>query len=167
MQVPDPPKAVRPTRATPAKKRPQVDQAQKRREEIAALQEQVSGLQRELLEKEEALRSAENLISRTSSANEAVDGLRSQLSEKELLIQSAGSELHGTKVNYNLFNFSFALRSFNILLPLELFHSRKHLPNYCIIVFIISRRLFSTLLYSFNIFTLSYFNTLMGQIQQL
>ncbi|XP_039795602.1 protein MICROTUBULE BINDING PROTEIN 2C-like isoform X2 [Panicum virgatum] len=97
-KVPDPPKAVRPTRATPAKKRPQVDQAQKRREEIAALQEHVSGLQRELLEKEEALRSAENLISRTSSANEAVDGLRSQLSEKELLIQSAGSELHGTKI---------------------------------------------------------------------
>jgi chromosome segregation ATPase len=76
-----------------------VDQAQKRREEIAALQEQVSGLQRQLFEKEEALRSAENLISRTSSANEAVDGLRSQLSEKELLIQCAGSELHGTKVN--------------------------------------------------------------------
>ncbi|OEL13358.1 hypothetical protein BAE44_0025624 [Dichanthelium oligosanthes] len=97
-KVPDPPKAVRPTRATPAKKRPQVDQAQKRREEIAALQEQVSGLQRKLLEKDEALRSAENLLTRFSAANEAVDGLRSQLSDKDLLIENTGSELHGTKI---------------------------------------------------------------------
>lgn len=99
MQVPDLPKAVRPTRATPVKKRPQVDQAQKRREEIAALQEQVSGLQTKLLEKEEALRSAENLVSRSSAVAEAVDGLRCQLSEKESLIENTGSELHGTKVD--------------------------------------------------------------------
>jgi len=75
-----------------------VDQAQKRREEIAALQEQLSGLQRKLHEKDEALRSAENLIGRITAANEAVDGLRSQLSEKELLIESTGSELHGAKI---------------------------------------------------------------------
>lgn len=99
VQVPDPPKAVRPSRATPAKKRPQVDQAQKRREEVAALQEQLNGLQSKLHEKDEALRSAENLIGRVTAANEAVDGLRSQLSEKELLIESTGSELHGAKVN--------------------------------------------------------------------
>ncbi|WVZ65289.1 hypothetical protein U9M48_014683 [Paspalum notatum var. saurae] len=97
-KVPDPPKAVRPTRAMPAKKQPQVDRAQKQKEEIAALQEQLNGLQRKLLEKDEALRSAENLISRTSAANEAVDGLRSQLSEKESLIESAGSELHSAKI---------------------------------------------------------------------
>ncbi|NP_001149293.1 TMV-MP30 binding protein 2C [Zea mays] len=97
-KVPDPPKAVRPSRATPAKKRPQVDQAQKRREEVAALQEQLNGLQSKLHEKDEALRSAENLIGRVTAANEAVDGLRSQLSEKELLIESTGSELHGAKI---------------------------------------------------------------------
>ncbi|XP_062193189.1 protein MICROTUBULE BINDING PROTEIN 2C-like [Phragmites australis] len=96
-KVPDP-KVVRTTRATPAKKRPQVDQAQKRREELAALQEQLSGLQRKLLEKDEALRSAENLIGRISAANEAVDELRGQLSEKESLIEYTGSELHGAKV---------------------------------------------------------------------
>jgi DNA repair exonuclease SbcCD ATPase subunit len=82
----------------PAKKRPQVDQAQKRREELAALQEQLSGLQKKLLEKDEALRSAENLIGRISAANEAVEELRGQLSEKESLIESTGSELHGAKV---------------------------------------------------------------------
>ncbi|XP_062198469.1 protein MICROTUBULE BINDING PROTEIN 2C-like [Phragmites australis] len=96
-KVPDP-KVARTIRATPAKKRPQVDQAQKRREELAALQEQLSGLQRKLLEKDEALRSAENLIGRISAANEAIDELRGQLSEKESLIESTGSELHGAKI---------------------------------------------------------------------
>jgi chromosome segregation ATPase len=96
-----------------------VDQAQKRREEIAALQEQLSGLQRKLHEKDEALRSAENLIGRITAANEAVDGLRSQLSEKELLIESTGSELHGAKVNLDLVNtFCSALHSLNILFSL-------------------------------------------------
>jgi DNA repair exonuclease SbcCD ATPase subunit len=98
VQVPDP-KVARTTRATPARKRPQVDQAQKRREELAALQEQLSGLQKKLLEKDEALRSAESLIGRISAANEAVEELRGQLSEKESLIESTGSELHGAKVN--------------------------------------------------------------------
>ncbi|KAK3130323.1 hypothetical protein QOZ80_6BG0491890 [Eleusine coracana subsp. coracana] len=96
-KVPDP-KVARTTRATPTKKRPQVDQAQKRREELAALQEQLSGLQKKLLEKDEALRSAENLIGRISAANEAVEELRGQLSEKESLIESTGSELHGAKI---------------------------------------------------------------------
>ncbi|GJM98514.1 hypothetical protein PR202_ga15535 [Eleusine coracana subsp. coracana] len=96
VQVPDP-KVARTTRATPTKKRPQVE-AQKRREELAALQEQLSGLQKKLLEKDEALRSAENLIGRISAANEAVEELRGQLSEKESLIESTGSELHGAKI---------------------------------------------------------------------
>ncbi|KAG8057117.1 hypothetical protein GUJ93_ZPchr0002g24291 [Zizania palustris] len=91
------PKFVKAARATPLKKRPQVDQAQKQREELAALQEQLSGLQKKLLEKDEALRSAEHLIRRISAANAAVDELRNQLSEKESLIESTGSELHGAK----------------------------------------------------------------------
>lgn len=92
------PKVVKTTRTTPAKKRQQPDQAQKQREELAALKEQLSGLQRKLLEKDEALRSAENLIGRNSAANAAVDELRGQLSEKESLIESTGSELHGAKI---------------------------------------------------------------------
>ncbi|XP_006660741.1 protein MICROTUBULE BINDING PROTEIN 2C-like [Oryza brachyantha] len=97
-KVPDP-KVVKPARrTTPVKKRPQVDQAQKQREELAALQEQLGGLQKKLLEKDEALRSAEHLISRISAANAAVDELRGQLSEKESLIESTGSELHGAKI---------------------------------------------------------------------
>ncbi|KAL5201499.1 hypothetical protein ABZP36_035853 [Zizania latifolia] len=92
------PKFVKAARTTPVKKRPQVDQAQKQREELAALQEQLSGLQKKLLEKDEALRSAEHLISRISAANAAVDELRGQLSEKESLIESTGSELHGAKI---------------------------------------------------------------------
>ncbi|BAF25376.1 protein MICROTUBULE BINDING PROTEIN 2C [Oryza sativa Japonica Group] len=97
-KVPDP-KVVKPARkTTPVKKRPQVDQAQKQREELAALQEQLSGLQKKLLEKDEALRSAEHLISRISAANAAVDELRGQLTEKESQIESTGSELHGAKI---------------------------------------------------------------------
>lgn len=99
VQVPEP-KVVKPTRTTPAKRRQQLDQAQKQREELAALQEQLNGLQGKLLEKDEALRSAENLIGRVSAANEAVDELRSQLNDKESLVESTGSELHGAKV-YN------------------------------------------------------------------
>uniref|UniRef100_A0A0E0ET53 Uncharacterized protein n=1 Tax=Oryza meridionalis TaxID=40149 RepID=A0A0E0ET53_9ORYZ len=97
-KVPDP-KVVKPARrTTPVKKRPQVDQAQKQREELAALQEQLSGLQKKLLEKDEALRSAEHLISRITAANAAVDELRGQLTEKESQIESTGSELHGAKI---------------------------------------------------------------------
>jgi len=95
-KVPEP-KVVKPTRTTPAKRRQQLDQAQKR-EELAALQEQLSGLQGKLLEKDEALRSAENLIGRISAANAAVDELRSQLSDKESLVESTGSELQDTKI---------------------------------------------------------------------
>ena len=97
VQVPES-QVVKPTRTTPAKRRQQLDQAQKQREELAALQEQLSGLQGKLLEKDEALRSAENLIGRISAANEAVDELRSQLSEKESVVESTGSELQDTKV---------------------------------------------------------------------
>ena len=97
VQVPEP-KVVKPARTTPAKRRQQLDQAQKQREELAALQEQLSGLQGKLLEKDEALRSAENLIGRISAANAAVDELRSQLSDKESLVESTGSELQDTKV---------------------------------------------------------------------
>ncbi|KAE8809192.1 hypothetical protein D1007_14237 [Hordeum vulgare] len=95
--VPEP-KVVKPTRTTPAKRRQQPDQGQKQREERAALQEQLSGLQDKLLEKDEALRSAENLIGRVSAANEAVDELRSQLNDKESLVESTGSELHCAKI---------------------------------------------------------------------
>lgn len=97
VQVPDP-KVVKPARTTPAKRRQQLDQAQKQREELAALQEQLSSLQGKLLEKDEALRSAENLIGRISEANLEVDELRSQLSDKESLVESTGSELQDTKV---------------------------------------------------------------------
>ncbi|KAM0868660.1 hypothetical protein ACQ4PT_041176 [Festuca glaucescens] len=96
-KVPEP-KAVKPTRTTPAKRQQQLDQAQKQREELAALQEQLGGLQGKLLEKDEALRSAENLIGRISAANAAVDELRSQLSDKESLVESTGSELQDTKI---------------------------------------------------------------------
>ncbi|KAK1631667.1 hypothetical protein QYE76_005982 [Lolium multiflorum] len=96
-KVPEP-KVVKPTRTTPAKRRQQLDQAQKQREELAALQEQLSGLQGKLLEKDDALRSAENLIGRISAANAAVDELRSQLSDKESLVESTGSELQDTKI---------------------------------------------------------------------
>lgn len=96
-KVPEP-KVAKPTRTTPVKRRQQLDQAQKQREELAALQEQLSGLQGKLLEKDGALRSAESLIGRISAANAAVDELRSQLSDKESLVESTGSELHGAKI---------------------------------------------------------------------
>ncbi|CAM0951841.1 unnamed protein product [Alopecurus aequalis] len=97
-KVPEPKVVKPPARTTPAKRRQQLDQAQKQREELAALQEQLSGLQGKLLEKDEALRSAENLIGRISEANVAVDELRNQLSDKESLVESTGSELQDTKI---------------------------------------------------------------------
>jgi hypothetical protein len=137
VQVPDP-KVARTTRAMPAKKRPQVDQAQKRREELAALQVQLSGLQKKLLEKDEALRSAENLIGRISAANEAVEELRGQLSEKESLIESTGSELHGAKVQRLSTVLHFALHTVVIIRSIRCFRSRKHHTCYCIVAFGIS-----------------------------
>jgi hypothetical protein len=75
----------------------------KPRDEMAVLREQIDELQKKLLEKEEALRSAENLVSEMNEAYSTIDELRRQTSEKEALIRFTNSQLQDAKViNYLL-----------------------------------------------------------------
>jgi hypothetical protein len=75
----------------------------KPRDEMAVLRDQIDELQKKLLEKEEALMSAENLVSEMNEAYSTIDELRRQAAEKEALIRSADSQLQDAKViNYLL-----------------------------------------------------------------
>jgi hypothetical protein len=70
--------------------------------DIGSLREQIDELQKELLEKEEALRSAENTVSEMNAVYSTIDELRRQVSEKEALIKYTNSQLHNVKVNFGL-----------------------------------------------------------------
>ncbi|CAM0914090.1 unnamed protein product [Alopecurus aequalis] len=66
--------------------------------EIGLLREQIEELQKQLLEKEEALRSAENTVSEMNAVYSTIDELRRQVAEKEALIKYANSQLQNVKV---------------------------------------------------------------------
>lgn len=68
---------------------------QKDREELAKLREQVDDLQKKLLEKDEALKSAENLMNQT---NTSLDDLRHQVVDQDSLIKSTNSQLYNAKI---------------------------------------------------------------------
>lgn len=70
--------------------------------ELTLLREQVENLQRLLLEKEEALRSAEDSVKQMHAACSSINELKQQLAEKETLIKSANAELCNTKVHLDL-----------------------------------------------------------------
>ncbi|CAN6207943.1 unnamed protein product [Urochloa humidicola] len=70
----------------------------KPKDEVAVLREQIDDLQRKLLEKEEALRSAESSVNEMNAAYATIDELRRQLAEKEALIRSTNSQLHDAKI---------------------------------------------------------------------
>jgi hypothetical protein len=72
----------------------------KEREELALLHGQVDELERKLVEKEEALKLAQNSIDQMSTVNEALEDVKHQLGEKELMVMSASSELNEAKVKY-------------------------------------------------------------------
>ncbi|XP_073010704.1 protein MICROTUBULE BINDING PROTEIN 2C isoform X2 [Typha latifolia] len=74
------------------------ENVQKDREELAMLREQINDLQNKLLEKDEALKSAENSINQMNAAYSMLDGLRHQVTEKDSLIKSTNSQLHNAKI---------------------------------------------------------------------
>lgn len=71
-------------------------------EEIVKLREQIDNLQQIILEKDEALRIAQNTVDEMSSIYATLNELRHRIGEKEALIQSTSSQLNNTKVRYSL-----------------------------------------------------------------
>uniref|UniRef100_A0A0D9WPA6 Uncharacterized protein n=1 Tax=Leersia perrieri TaxID=77586 RepID=A0A0D9WPA6_9ORYZ len=70
----------------------------KDKDEIVLLREQIEELQKMLLEKEEALKSAESSVSEMNTLYSTVDELRRQVAEKEAMIKSINSQLHNAKI---------------------------------------------------------------------
>lgn len=81
---------------------PGAENKPKDKDEIVLLREQVDELQKQLVEKEEALRSAKSTVSEMNVVHSTVDGLKRQVAEKEALIKYANSQLHNAKVNCRL-----------------------------------------------------------------
>uniref|UniRef100_A0A6V7QQU7 Protein MICROTUBULE BINDING PROTEIN 2C n=1 Tax=Ananas comosus var. bracteatus TaxID=296719 RepID=A0A6V7QQU7_ANACO len=69
--------------------------AEKDREEMAMLREQISDLQKKLLEKDEALKSAENTVNQMSASYGI---LEEQVAEKDSLLKSTTSQLQNAKI---------------------------------------------------------------------
>ncbi|ONK69365.1 uncharacterized protein A4U43_C05F22090 [Asparagus officinalis] len=74
------------------------ENVQKDRFELTLLREQVDSLQRKLLEKEEALKTAEDSAKQMNMAYVSINELRHQVAEKDALIKSANSELYNAKI---------------------------------------------------------------------
>ncbi|EEC80405.1 hypothetical protein OsI_22560 [Oryza sativa Indica Group] len=70
----------------------------KDKDEIVLLRGQIEELQKTLLEKEEALKSAESLVGEMNTLYSTVDELRRQVADKEGLIKSINSQLHNAKI---------------------------------------------------------------------
>ncbi|AQL03139.1 movement protein binding protein 2C [Zea mays] len=68
------------------------------KDEVAVLSEQINDLQKKLLEKEEALRSAESSVTEMNAAYATIDELRRLVADKEALIRSTNSQLHDAKI---------------------------------------------------------------------
>ncbi|PNT76064.1 hypothetical protein BRADI_1g43540v3 [Brachypodium distachyon] len=70
----------------------------KDKDDIASLREQIEELQKELLQKEEALRTAESSVSEMNAVYSTIDELKRQVAEKEALIKYTNSQLHNAKI---------------------------------------------------------------------
>ncbi|CAD6336909.1 unnamed protein product [Miscanthus lutarioriparius] len=70
----------------------------KPKDEVAMLREQIDDLQKNLLEKEEALRSVESSVAKMNVAYATIDELRRLVADKEALIRSTNSQLHDAKI---------------------------------------------------------------------
>lgn len=75
------------------------ENAQNNLNELMLLQDQVAQLQKKLLEKEEALKSAESLANQVNETYASVNDLKRQVSEKDVLIKSTTAQLYNAKVN--------------------------------------------------------------------
>ncbi|XP_042445613.1 protein MICROTUBULE BINDING PROTEIN 2C-like isoform X3 [Zingiber officinale] len=67
-------------------------------EELNVLREQINDLQRKILEKDEALKSAESEINQMKAAYISIDELRIQIAEKDSMVKSINSQLSNAKV---------------------------------------------------------------------
>ncbi|KAJ3677533.1 hypothetical protein LUZ60_003257 [Juncus effusus] len=70
----------------------------KEREELALLQVQVKDLESKLIEKESALKSAQDSIEEMNLVTETLEETKRQLENKELLVKSASDELYDAKI---------------------------------------------------------------------
>ncbi|KAM0943088.1 putative microtubule binding protein 2C [Dioscorea sansibarensis] len=73
-------------------------EAEKDRDEVIKLLQNVNELQKKLSEKEEALKSAEDLLNQMSTAYASLEDLRSQVAEKDSLVKSSNLELYNVKI---------------------------------------------------------------------
>ncbi|CAL9111054.1 unnamed protein product [Musa textilis] len=76
----------------------EVENSLKDREELSILREQVNDLQRKILEKDEALKSAEIEINQMKAACVSIDELKFQIAEKDSLAKSINSQLNNAKI---------------------------------------------------------------------
>ncbi|KAJ0965330.1 hypothetical protein J5N97_026468 [Dioscorea zingiberensis] len=71
---------------------------QKDKDEVITLQQEVNDLRKKLLEKEEALKSAEDLLNQMSTAYASLEELRSQVAEKDSLVKTSNLEFYNVKI---------------------------------------------------------------------
>ncbi|KAJ4792835.1 TMV-MP30 binding protein 2C [Rhynchospora pubera] len=74
------------------------ENVKKYEEEIVKLREQIENLQQKLLEKDEALRTAQSSVDEMSSIYVTLNNLRHVVGEKDALIQSTNSQLNNAKM---------------------------------------------------------------------
>ncbi|KAG1326681.1 protein MICROTUBULE BINDING PROTEIN 2C [Cocos nucifera] len=75
-----------------------VGDVQKNIEELTMLQEQLDDLRKKLLEKDEALKSAEETMNRMSQVIMMLDELRHQVAEKDSIVRNANSHLANMQI---------------------------------------------------------------------
>ncbi|KAH7660199.1 Tropomyosin domain-containing protein [Dioscorea alata] len=77
---------------------PVTEVLQKEREDVTMLREQLDGLERKILEKDQALKSAEDSLNQMKVANMQLEELKRQITEKDSLIKSSNSQLSNAQI---------------------------------------------------------------------
>ncbi|XP_039141914.1 protein MICROTUBULE BINDING PROTEIN 2C-like, partial [Dioscorea cayenensis subsp. rotundata] len=70
----------------------------KKREDVTMLWEQLDDLERKILEKDQALKSAEDSLNQMKVANMQLEELKRQITEKDSLIKSSSSQLSNAQI---------------------------------------------------------------------
>lgn len=77
----------------------ETEKLQKDQEELNILKEQIDDLQRKILEKDEALKSADSEINQMRATYISIDELRVQIAEKDSMVKSINSLLNNAKIS--------------------------------------------------------------------
>ncbi|XP_042447407.1 protein MICROTUBULE BINDING PROTEIN 2C-like [Zingiber officinale] len=77
----------------------ETEKLQKDQEELNILKEQINDLQRKILEKDEALESADSEINQLRVTYISIDELRAQIAEKDSMVKSNNSLLNNAKIS--------------------------------------------------------------------